>query len=83
MGDFEDSLFGLFLLPGDALGVDAEQDVDSVTGPLGDLGWIQAAFDGVLTGSAMRVLRIPSQAPRANSHAERCGGTASRVPRSC
>jgi hypothetical protein len=34
---FEDPPLGLVLLAGDALGVDPEQDVDAVPGPVGDL----------------------------------------------
>ena len=36
-GGFLDTALVVFLLPGDALGVDTEQDVDAVASPLGDL----------------------------------------------
>ncbi len=34
-----DALPRRFVLPNDALRVDLQQDVDAVTGPLGDLRW--------------------------------------------
>lgn len=37
-----------------------------------------AAFDGVFSGSGMRVLKTPVQSPRVNSYAERFVGTLRR-----
>jgi len=38
LGDLFDTTLRLVLLAGDALGVDAQQDIDAVAGPLCDLG---------------------------------------------
>jgi hypothetical protein len=40
-----DAALGKVLLPGEALGVDAEQHVDAVPGPLGDLSRSDAAVE--------------------------------------
>ena len=52
---FFDPAFGLVLLPGDALGVDPQQDVDAVASPLGDL---RSGYSGVQLGGDRRVAEI-------------------------
>jgi hypothetical protein len=43
--EFLDALVGDFLLAVDAFGVDAQEDLDTVAGPLGDLGGSDAAVE--------------------------------------
>ena len=40
-----DPALGEFVLADDALGIDPEQCVDPVPGPLRDLGWVDAAVE--------------------------------------
>src|SRR6266566_1262590 len=55
LGRFEDAPLGLVLLAGDALGVDPQQDVDLVPGPVGYLRWCDA---GVQPGGDRRVTQV-------------------------
>src|SRR6516165_11399894 len=52
---FLNPALGLVLLPGDALGVDPQQDVDAVASPLGDL---RGGYSGVQPGGDRRVAEI-------------------------
>jgi hypothetical protein len=61
-GGFFDAALGFVLLPGDALGVDAQQHVHAVASPLGDLG---RRHSGVQPSGDRRMTEIIG-APRSN-----------------
>ena len=56
-----DASFGVFLLAGDALGVNAQQDAGAVPGPFGDLGcWDSGVKPGRYSGVTQVVGRRAS-----------------------
>lgn len=58
---FADPALGELVLARDALGVDAQQDVDAVPGPLGYLGWVDAAIQPGGQASMPQVIGPPGQ----------------------
>src|SRR6266566_9344020 len=61
LGRFEDAPFGLVLLAGYALGVDPQQDVDAVSGPVGDLRWCDAGVEPGGDGCVAQVVGAAGQ----------------------
>lgn len=56
-----DALLGAVLLPGDALGIDPQQDGDAVPGPLRDLGGRHASVESKRNACVPQVVRTASQ----------------------
>src|SRR6266567_157807 len=57
----EDPALGKLVLAYDALGVDPQQHVDAVPGPLGHLGRVDAAVEPCGQASVPKVVRPPSE----------------------
>jgi hypothetical protein len=51
----------LFLLAGDAFGVDAEEDVDGVAGPFGDLRRVSGGLEPDGDGGVAEVVGAPGE----------------------
>jgi hypothetical protein len=71
-GRFEDAPLGLVLLPGDALGVDPEQHVHTVTCPLSDLRRGDPGVEPCGYGGVAEVVGAPGQERGCFCPAERC-----------
>ena|ERR1700683_379094 len=57
--------------PGDALGVDAEEDLDAVAGPFGDLGRFDAAVEPGGQAGVAQVVRPPGERRVGDDRGER------------